>query len=132
MIKFSKGFEHLISSYSQAEFTENEAKDLLEKILGPSFSLDYSFCSKGRSNIYNFFYNKEFVYKQYDPNYGEFKYFLKKENHFVKIAAAHSGYFITHAGILLLLANADKFRITSEEEECIRESEAEIITCLEL
>ncbi len=109
------GWENLIKSHEKAFFTLEEAAVLVESCLGDQYDLSYCNCgSLHRSSIGEIFYEMNFIHS--DINSEKIK--IKRPNHYVVISPCDCEYYITHAGILLLLNNAEMFLIKDEEKEC--------------
>lgn len=126
MKNYKKAFDILINSHGKQLFSLDEVAELCGGFISKDYNLYVSDCNSysrlvvQRMNIYKYFEFEELVYY----NHVDKTFRIRKPNHYVVISECKCDYYITHAGILLLLSDLNKFKVSDSELECIENSQA--------
>ncbi len=105
------GYEYLINSNNQKKFTIEESYEILDDYINDKYYSSHIKYFSERISITDFFIENNYLHYFKDIE----TYTIKKPNIFILLSENKTDLYLTKAGILFLLLNADQFLILDPE-----------------
>ena len=105
------GYEYLINSNNQEYFTLEDSYAILDDFIDDKYSSSHIKYFSEKMSITHFFIEKNYLHYFDDIEI----FTIKRPNIFILLTENKGDFYLTHAGLLFLLLNADQFLIIDTE-----------------